>query len=144
MWHKLIKIIMTPKSIAIVAGALLVLLILILSLPRRSPAPPTPPSPTPLPEITFVPITVAPQQTLYTSPENDFKILYTPHNQLYLITILATPYASVRQKAEDQFTQIIQVEKSDACKLQVLITAPYYIHRQIIPNATSLSFCSPS
>jgi len=72
----------------------------------------------------------------------EFEIIYlAPFNQ-FIITVLATPFESVRQKAEAEFLQKIGTTKEDACKLDVTIGTTYDVDPINAGTNFPLSFCN--
>ncbi len=66
---------------------------------------------------------------------DDYSIGYKPDNSGFLIYLKTPPLASAREKAENDFLDILGISQSDACKLTVRVATA--------PNGenSGLSFC---
>lgn len=74
--------------------------------------------------------------------QNDsYVALYQPKFNDFLISITSTPFTQLRQLAEQDFLDKLQLTKDQACKLDVKITTPYFANPDIAGEIFPLSFC---
>jgi len=93
------------------------------------------PTPIPTPTLTL-------QKQVIRQPQGKFEIHYTEYNQLYIITILDTPFETIRKQAEQALIGQLNISQKDACsKLKVTISAPYFVDPSAKPQ-TRFSFCT--
>jgi hypothetical protein len=71
----------------------------------------------------------------------DYYMAYYPQNQGFLIVLQNSDIKSAREKAERDFLQILGVDETTACNLDVSITIPYEISPQAAGGVYGLSFC---
>ena len=71
----------------------------------------------------------------------EYKILYEAQFNLFLISIISSPFKEIRKTAEGEFVKILGVTQADACKLNVSITTPLYANPQEAGKNYRLSFC---
>lgn len=70
-----------------------------------------------------------------------YKITYYPDDQAFLITVLASPFETIRQAAEEEFLASLEINQAQACKLDVFITTPYSVNPNYAGQNHRLSFC---
>jgi len=93
---------------------------------------PTPPPPT------FPPFSPVIEPT---TTQNKYQIDYSPKDNVYSITILATPFEENRTLAENALLKKLNISKTQACQLKVDIGMPYFVDKNIHPSFTTFSFC---
>lgn len=71
----------------------------------------------------------------------DFKILYFPKTNQFLVSILSSPFEKARLSAEEEFLKTLSIDKKLACELNVLITTPVFINPNEAGKEYRLSFC---
>lgn len=73
--------------------------------------------------------------------ESGYQILYLKEFDQFLISILQSPFETIRQEAEKEFLRITQAEKDTACQLDVVITTPRFANPDLAGQTFYLSFC---
>lgn len=71
----------------------------------------------------------------------EYQILYFEANSSFLISILKSPFPTVRPKAEAGFLTALAISKVDACKLNVTLTTPSFANPNESGKSYKLSFC---
>jgi len=71
-----------------------------------------------------------------------YKVVYYPIDKAFLISILGSPFDSVRKVAEQAFLKDLGITQADACKLSVYITTPAAYNPSEAGTNYTLSFCS--
>ncbi len=73
--------------------------------------------------------------------EEDYQIVYLkPFNQ-FVISILGSPFNSVRKKAEARFLTNLNISQEQACKLKVQVSTPNFANPDYAGRKYVLSFC---
>ena len=73
--------------------------------------------------------------------EEGFDILYFSKENSFLISILGSPFESVRIDGEREFLNLLNINETEACKLDVAITTPLFANRNEAGKIYKLSFC---
>lgn len=74
--------------------------------------------------------------------ENEnYRIMYFPEREYFLISILSSPFSDVRKGAEESFLQILGLNRENACKLNLSITTPIFVNPNEAGTDYHLSFC---
>jgi hypothetical protein len=81
------------------------------------------------------------EQTVVIQQSSTYSIIYNIPDSNFAITIVGTPFASVRPTAEGAFLTTLGISQSDACKLSVTINAPYNVDSNPADQGVGLSFC---
>jgi hypothetical protein len=71
----------------------------------------------------------------------NYKIIYYPLDKAFLIPILASPFDKVKENAEKDFLESLDINQEDACKLKVDITTAAAVNPQQAGENHQLSFC---
>lgn len=71
----------------------------------------------------------------------DYRIMYFPEREYFLISIYSSPFENSRQVAEQSFMKILGISPSKACKLHVSITTPAFVNPKEAGTDYHLSFC---
>jgi len=77
-------------------------------------------------------------------PTESFQIMFTEFDQQFTITLLREPIGTVRRAAETELLSILRITERDACRLRVLVTAPYWLSEVYVGKNLGLSFCDRS
>ncbi len=72
---------------------------------------------------------------------SDYQIAYIPKDNLFMISILGSPFTEVQKRAETNFLRELGIEKEKACQLKVSITTPYFANPAESGKTYKLSFC---
>jgi len=80
--------------------------------------------------------------TVIIEETQNYFIAYDTLSSDFWVAITGTPLATWRQAAEQDFLNILQINKSDACKLNVLQGILNDPNSQLQGIASSLSFCN--
>jgi hypothetical protein len=70
-----------------------------------------------------------------------YKIVYYPLDEAFLITILVPGFDNLRPKAEEDLLSVLQINESTACQLDVFTTTPRYANPAEAGKNWPLSFC---
>lgn len=148
------------KKIIIIGGAFVAIVVFIIMLLletvfKTSP-PSQPPNPTLVPtrtpdsiQISGVPIHNILQtgtqindngDTVFVDTPN-YEIIYLPEFNQFIITILSTPFETVRLQAEEEFLLKTGTSRTDACKLDVSVGTTYEVDPTKADRNYGLSFC---
>ena len=73
--------------------------------------------------------------------EGDYHILFHSQNELFIISILGSPFSEKRFLAEEAFLYKLGITKEEACKLNVVITTPMFANEAESGKNYKLSFC---
>lgn len=71
----------------------------------------------------------------------NFSIVYFTKDQSFLITILGSPAQQYRNAAEQELLNKLQIQETDACKLNVSLTVPASVNQSLAGQDYGLSFC---
>ena len=66
---------------------------------------------------------------------------YFVDEESFLISILESPFAKVRKKAEEDFLEKLGIGRAQACRLQVSVTTPLFVNPDEAGKKYGLSFC---
>ena len=122
------------------------------------------PTPTPYPRITYIPtITLAKNKIVINNIEinnfypevkysskygemvvaenDDFQIVYHSKTKQFLISITSAPFATLRQKAEQELLDILDLTGTQACNLDVVVTTVQFANPEFAGQSFPLSFC---
>ena len=105
--------------------------------------PKTPPSPViPTPSVS-PPIRVPELKTkvIYQDDNNGYQIFSYPDAGETWLLIMGSPFEKYRQLAEKKFLQESKLSPTEACKLTVKITTPYYANPEEADQFYKPSFC---
>jgi hypothetical protein len=72
----------------------------------------------------------------------NYWITYDPANSTFWIAVSGTPFVTIRAAAEQDFLTTLGVSKTDACKLDVSVGAPYTSGSSASSQSVPLSFCA--
>lgn len=78
---------------------------------------------------------------LVTDP-GTYQLFYYPESQSFLISILSSPFETVRRQAEQEFLRKLDISQQDACQLKASMTTPAFANPQEAGKMYRLSFCS--
>ncbi len=98
--------------------------------------PESPPS-----ENITTPRVVNPQGDTILFQNERYKIVYFPLSQRYLVSILSSPFSTIRPEAETAFLTLLRLSKTDACKLNVSVITPRWVNPNEATIEYPLSFC---
>jgi len=70
-----------------------------------------------------------------------YRIVYYPADEGFLIPILGRPFEEYREKAEQEFLEVLSVDEQDACKMKVSITTPFSYNPEYAGVNWKLSWC---
>lgn len=73
---------------------------------------------------------------------SEYQVIYLPQFNQFIITILSTPFLTVRQTAEEEFLQKTGVTQEQACRLDVTIGTTYDVDPINAGTNFPLSFCN--
>lgn len=73
--------------------------------------------------------------------KDEYHIIYHPENESFLVSVLSSPFETVREKAEEVFLKKLGITINEACKLDVSITTPRFINPIESGKIYGLSFC---
>lgn len=71
----------------------------------------------------------------------EYKIIYYPLDKAFLIIVLRWPFEDIRENAEEDFLETLEISKSQACELSVYITTPAYANPEYAGKNWRLSWC---
>lgn len=74
----------------------------------------------------------------------DYWFTYDPSDSSFWIAVSSTPFAAIRQIAEQDFLMTLGVSETDACKLDVSVGVPYSPGNPMDGQSIPLSFCQTS
>ena len=75
------------------------------------------------------------------SETENYKIIYFPKGEQFLISILGTPFEEAKKEAEQQFLQSLGISESEACELNVSVSTPRFANEAESGKNYKLSFC---
>lgn len=78
--------------------------------------------------------------TFLDNPKYGF-VYFQKENQ-FLISITGSPFSTVKIQAENEFLTKLGIDKDQACRLNVVITTPYYANPNESGKNYKLSFCN--
>lgn len=70
-----------------------------------------------------------------------YHLIYYPNSTKFLISILVAPFAKVREEAEKEFLDQLGIVEGEACRLDVVLTTPYFANPDFAGKTYGLSFC---
>lgn len=70
-----------------------------------------------------------------------YQILYVSKFDQFLISILSSPFETVRLEAEQSFINSLEITEQEACSLNVSITTPSFVNSDESGKSYKLSFC---
>lgn len=73
--------------------------------------------------------------------KSDYYMAYYPQNQGFLIVIRNPDIKSARGKAEADFLQTLDIDKTTACQLNISLSVPYSVNPAASGKEYGLSFC---
>ncbi len=74
---------------------------------------------------------------------DDYQISYQKAYDLFLISINASPFNDIREKAEKQFLALLDDNAEAACFFRVETTTPFFANPDLSGQQFPLSFCTP-
>ena len=86
-------------------------------------------------------IDINPRGDTLFSQTNDYQIIYFSQEKQFLISIVGSPFDQKRVLAEQEFLRILNINKSDACKLNTIINTPLFANPKESGTNYKLSFC---
>ena len=72
----------------------------------------------------------------------DYEIVYTPEFSRFNITVLGSPFTQARKTAENKFIETLGINTETACKLNVVVSTPYFANPNESGQSYGLSFCN--
>lgn len=72
---------------------------------------------------------------------SEYKILYEAQFNLFLISVVSSPFEEIKKKAESEFLKLLEITPVDACSLNVSVTTPLFANREEAGRSYKLSFC---
>ena len=72
---------------------------------------------------------------------DDWHILFHSKNELFLISIIGSPFSEKKHHAEQTFLYELGITEEEACKLNVVITTPMFANPDESGKNYPLSFC---
>jgi hypothetical protein len=72
---------------------------------------------------------------------DSFHILYLYKYQKFQISILATPFSQIRLEAENKLLDILGIDKTMVCRLNVEISTPYWVNPDYSDAIYKPTFC---
>lgn len=72
----------------------------------------------------------------------DYEIVYTPEFSQFNITVLGSPFTQARKAAEIKFIETLGINTETACKLNVVVSTPYFANPNESGQSYGLSFCN--
>lgn len=72
----------------------------------------------------------------------DYEIVYTPEFSRFNITVLGSPFTETRKLAENKFIETLGINTETACKLNVVVSTPYFANPNESGQSYGLSFCN--
>jgi hypothetical protein len=99
-------------------------------------------TPTPPPNTEYQIPNTTPPVILYSPPDKTYQLVFVPQHNQYVISILKTPFEDVRKQVEPDILNQLRVSSADACKLNVMISSPYFVTGTKTPTYTKFSFCN--
>lgn len=73
--------------------------------------------------------------------KSSYQIIYHKNLDQFMISILKSPFEDIRQIAEQEFLQITQADVATVCKLDAVVTTPYFANPDLAGKIFPLSFC---
>lgn len=77
--------------------------------------------------------------SLATSEE--FGIVFLPQYNLFIVSIIGSPFEEIRSQAEQALLQQLEVNEEEACKLNVVVNTPVWANEEESGITYPLSFC---
>jgi len=71
----------------------------------------------------------------------DYHIFYLPKYKTFYISITGSDFEKIKNIAEEKFLQLLGIKASEACKLKVYITTPFFANPDKSGTTYKLSFC---
>jgi hypothetical protein len=71
----------------------------------------------------------------------EYQLGFVLDRNLFVITILDSPFGTIQSKAEQRFLQELGIKKDDACKLNVIVQTPHFVSPEESKQTRTLSFC---
>lgn len=93
-------------------------------------------------DFTKIPQRILSNGHLLVTDTRTYQLFYYPESQAFLISILSSPFESVRRQAEEAFVGQLDISQQDACRLKVNVTTPSFANPQEAGKIYPLSFCS--
>lgn len=72
---------------------------------------------------------------------SEYKILYEAQFNLFLISVVSSPFEEIKKKAESEFLKLLEITPVDACSLNVSVTTPLFANPKEAGRSYKLSFC---
>ncbi len=73
--------------------------------------------------------------------ESEYQIIYQERGDIFIISLNATPFNDIRDKAEKRFLALTQASPTVVCKLNVKIVTPQWANPNFSYQTFPLSFC---
>ncbi|MBI2573951.1 MAG: hypothetical protein HYV78_00965 [Candidatus Wildermuthbacteria bacterium] len=70
-----------------------------------------------------------------------YSIVYQKKFDLFIISITGTPFAQIKEQAEQDFLALTESSPQTACRLKVKISTPLYANPEFAGKNFPLSFC---
>jgi len=86
--------------------------------------------------------TVSPRGDKVFLEKNDYHFTYYAGADSFLIGIFNSPFEEVREKAEEEFLDVLFISEREACELNVSITTPRFANPGQFGKSYPLSFCN--
>jgi hypothetical protein len=164
LWYYLTKVFMRKAlfvTISFIVVSSVILLFVYFSRqgarpPEGPPAVVENPTPTPIPQSDTIFISntevsnfyktakkIGESGEIYLSNNNPerYQILYMESFDQFLISILAGPFQTVREEAEQDLLRQLNIPQDEACALDVSITTPTFVNPDSSGKTYGLSFC---
>lgn len=135
------------KKILLILGIVifLVSMILYFSISKKENTTPTiTATPTPIPTLFPSPTffdSKKYQGLIYQDPNGNFQISYISSTKEYSLLILGYPFTQFRTEAENTFVSLLKTTNTEACKLNVSVSTPYFANPDESGKTYPLSFC---
>lgn len=86
-------------------------------------------------------IEITPQNDAVATSTNDYRIFYDNRGKLFIITLLTTPLANAKDKAEQAFLKILNISPEKTCSLNVTVGTVMWVDPSYAGKELGLSFC---
>lgn len=85
---------------------------------------------------------IKPDGEVVITQNDNYRIIYTPQREYFLISILSSPFEEIRNEAETVFLQLLGITQDQACHLNLSITTPRFVDPEFAGKSHPLSFCT--
>lgn len=134
------------KKVFIIIGIVILISLAIIGWSSKNSAPAPSainPSPSTIPATSLAPVSTAPQQEFATDSQHSYQIVYDPNYNFYIISILNTPFDTIRLQAEQDLIKKLNISQDQACaKIKVHIGSPYFANPDQTQSYDTFSFCA--